>query len=178
MTHPPVRTLAHPGPPDSFRLRARSAPAARHARLLLQPGLNLHDALVRPLAAAGIHHAAMTLGAGRFRAVRYCTGGPDPSGRTAACYAAPRDAGPVLLLSGHATLGTGLGGHPLVHCHAAFADTAGTLRGGHLLTPECWVADAPIPVRVTALDGIELRQGHDEETNMPLFLPYPAAAYG
>ena len=50
------------------------------------------------------------------------------------------------------------------------------MRGGHIVVDRSLVAEAPIPVLVTSLDGIELRITQDEETHMPLMRPFAAAA--
>ncbi len=148
---------------------------ARHFRLMLQPGLRLFDALVRPLAEAGVTNASTTILGGRFRSLLYCVAPPDPTGRTVIAYSDPREAGQTYMVFGNATLGVSMHEQPLVHCHATFRTEAGEVRGGHVLTEHCIVGADPIPVLITALDGFELRQAYDPETNMQLLQPHEVA---
>lgn len=50
------------------------------------------------------------------------------------------------------------------------------MRGGRILPEIPIVGSRPIPVLVTALDGFELHQAYDPETNMPLLQPREEAA--
>lgn len=77
---------------------------------------------------------------------------------------------------GNATLGKSLQNLPLVHCHAAIRTESGEIKGGHILTETCVVGSNPIPVLVTSLDGFELRQVFDPETNICLLQPHRQAA--
>ncbi|GJD47802.1 hypothetical protein OPKNFCMD_0513 [Methylobacterium crusticola] len=63
---------------------------------------------------------------------------------------------------------------PLVHCHAAIRTETGAVKGGPILTDACVVSSTPIPVLVISLDGFELCQAYDPETNIPLLQPYKA----
>ncbi len=170
-TAPRARILVHPGPFNPVRIRSLRSPRARHVRLMLQPGRTLYDALVAPLAAVGITNASTTILGGRFECVEYCVAIPDPSRRALITYSAPIAVGSGTLVFGNATLGTGLDGRPLVHCHATLRSDAGAVKGGHILTETCIISGAPIPVLVTSLDGFELRQTFDPETNIPLLQP-------
>ncbi|MDB5929739.1 MAG: hypothetical protein JWR60_1446 [Polaromonas sp.] len=168
---PRVRSLVHPGPVSPARIQSLQCAQGRHFRLALQPGLSLFDALVGPLAGAGVHSASVSLLGGYLDGVDYCFAGPDPSGRSLAAYCQPVQAGRAYLIFGNAMLGKGADGQPLVHCHAALRTEAGDIRGGHLLPTSCRVGWQPITALVTALDGFELRAIFDPETNLPLFQP-------
>lgn len=173
---PRARTLIHPGPFNPVRIHSRHSPAARHVRLLLQPGMSLFDALVQPLAEAGIHSASTTILGGAFERLLFCVAPPDPSKKALIAYSKPRDAGRAYMVFGNATLGKGLENEPVVHCHAAIHTAAG-VRGGHIVPQASIVGPDPIPVLVTSIDGFELRVAFDPETNIPLMQPHEEAQH-
>ena len=173
---PRARTLVHPGPVGPIRIEHRHANQARHFRLGLAPGRTLEDAIIEPLMALGVQAASMTLLGGRLSHLLYCVAPPDPTGERVANYTRPIAAGPATLIFGNATLGKNARGEAIVHCHATFACADGSVRGGHIVVDRSLVDEAPIPVLVTSLDGIELRITQDEETHMPLMRPFAAAA--
>jgi predicted DNA-binding protein with PD1-like motif len=172
---PRARTLVHPGPFNRVRLKSVSAASARHVRLLLMPGMTLHEALVKPLAEMGIENASTTILGGAFAALQYCVAPPDPTRRAIIAYSKPIDAGPAVMIFGNATVGKCMAGKPLVHCHAAIRTASGTIKGGHIMPQDTVVAGVPVPVLVTSLDGFELRQAFDPETNIPLLQPFREA---
>lgn len=165
------RLLFHPGASLPVRITALAAPGARHLRLALGPGRSLHEAIVEPLARLGIASASLTLLGGAFRRIAYCVAPPDPSGRAVIAYSQPIEAGAAEMIFGNATLGLGLDGRPLVHCHATLRTEAGEIRGGHILPQEAMIGDRAVPALVTALEGFMLRQVHDPETNIALLQP-------
>ncbi|PZR14683.1 MAG: DUF296 domain-containing protein [Azospirillum brasilense] len=169
---PRPRLLHHRGSFNPVRIQSLHGRAARHIRLALQPGLSLFEALVRPLAEAGITSTSTTILGGYFERLQYCVAPPDPSGQALIAYSAPIEAGPAYMVFGNATLGRSLQDRPLVHCHAAIRTASGAVKGGHVVTEACIVGRVPIPVLVTSLDEFELRQAHDPETNIPLLQPH------
>ena len=172
---PRARTLVHPGPVGPIRIEHRHANLARHFRLGLEPGRTMQDAIIEPLVRLDMQAASMTILGGRLEKLLYCVAPPDPTGERVANYTRPIDAGAATLIFGNATLGKNGRGEPLVHCHATFVCEDGQVRGGHIVVDRSVVADAPISVLVTSLDGIELRITQDEETHMPLMRPFAAA---
>ena len=172
---PRPRTLVHPGPVGAIRIEHRHAATARHFRLGLEPGRTMEDALIEPLLLLGVQAASMTILGGRLAKLLYCVAPPDPTGERVANYTRPIEAGAATLIFGNATLGKNTRGEPIVHCHATFACEDGSVRGGHIVVDRSTVADVPIAVLVTSLDGIELRITQDEETHMPLMRPFAAA---
>ncbi|WP_349643566.1 DUF296 domain-containing protein [Bradyrhizobium genosp. SA-3] len=142
----------------------------------MEPGISLFDALVEPLARAGVASASMTILGGHFERLHYCVAPPDPSRQAVIAYANPIDAGRAYMIFGNATLGKSLQNRPLVHCHAAIRTESGEVKGGHILTETSIVGSDPIPVLVTSLEGFELRQMFDPETNISLLLPHRQAA--
>ena len=172
---PRPRTLVHPGPVGAIRIEHRHANRARHFRLGLEPGRTMQDAIIEPLMLLGVQAASMTILGGRLKKLLYCVAPPDPTGERVANYTRPIEAGAATLIFGNATLGKNTRGEPIVHCHATFVCEDGRVRGGHIVVDRSTVADAPIAVLATTLDGIELRITQDEETHMPLMRPFAAA---
>jgi hypothetical protein len=173
---PRPRTMAHPGPVNPIRIQAEHAERGRSFRFSIMPGQTLYDGLTAPLAALGIASASTTVLGGWFRELKYCVCPPDPTGQRIAAYSAPRHVENAFLVFGNATIGRGANSRILVHCHGAVAGIDMGPRGGHILTDAAIVADRPIPVLLTALDGIELTLVHDDETNMPIMTPRRSAA--
>jgi len=169
---PRPRTLVHPGPFNPVRIRSMRCASGRHIRLTLLPGLSLFDAIVQPLAAIGVKNASTTILGGWFDALHYCVAPPDPSHRAVVAYTQPIHAGRAYMIFGNATLGKGMKGEALVHCHAAIRTEGGATRGGHILTQSSIVGAAPITVLVTSLDGFELRVTFDPETKISLLQPH------
>jgi hypothetical protein len=174
---PRPRTLIHPGRFNPVRVQSMRAASGRHIRLSLMPGRSLYNALVQPLAEIGVRNASTTILGGFFDDLIYCVAPPDPSGQALVAYSKPIRAGRSFMIFGNATLGKSMRGEPLVHCHAALRTEEGLVRGGHILTDVSIVGRNPIPVLVTSLEGFELRQAYDPETNMPLLQPYKASPH-
>ena len=168
---PRPRMLIHPGRSRPVRIHSRHCRQARHIRLALQPGLSLFEALVRPLAAVGVHSASTTILGGVFSELQFCVAPPDPSGQAVIAYTRPIVAGRCTLVFGNATVGKDARGQPLVHCHAALRTEGGAVKGGHIVPHLSIVGPHPIPVLVTSLEGFELRVAFDPETNIPLLQP-------
>jgi len=175
---PRPRTLIHPGAYNPVRIHSCTAPRGRHIRLVLRPGATLYDALVGPLAGAGVACASMTLLGGAFARLDYCTAPPDPSRQAVVAYTAPIEAGAADLVFGNATLGASDSGAPLVHCHAVFRDRAGRLAGGHIVPQTSIIGPRAIAVLATSLDGFELRARYDEETHIRLLQPFRGNLHG
>ena len=173
---PRPRTLIHPGRFNPVRIQSKHSERARHIRLALQPGHSLFDALVTPLAEMRVKNASTTILGGWFADLHYCVAPPDPSGKAVIAYTRPIPAGRSYMIFGNATLGKDKYGKPLVHCHAAFRTEDGGTKGGHILTESSIVGPDLIPVLVTSLDGFELRETYDPETNIPLLQPHEETA--
>ncbi len=168
---PGPHSLVHPGPLNPVRIKSMHCERGRHVRLSLSPGLSLYDALVAPLARAGIENASTTLLGGHLESVDYCVAPPDPSGTAVAAYTTPIHADNAYLVFGNATLGKDASGEAVVHCHAAIMTGNGEVRGGHILPHSCIIGRHPIVALVTSLEGFELRVTYDAETNLSFFLP-------
>ncbi|MDQ0608325.1 putative DNA-binding protein with PD1-like motif [Variovorax sp. W1I1] len=168
---PRARTVVHPGPYRPVRIAHMHADQSRHFRLALPAGRTLHEALVQLLTTHDVASASMTLIDGELEQLSFCMALPDPTGRVLATYGAPETLRGARLIFGNATLGRSAAGSPIVHCHGAFCQADGRVRGGHILTERTVVGCIPVTAVVTALDSFELRVSYDEETRMPLMHP-------
>jgi len=168
--HP--RLMRHAGSFNPVRIHSMHYQSGRHIRLELEPGRTLYDALVEPLRAIGVTSASTTILGGYFDHLEYCVAPPDPSGNAVIAYSRPIEAGSAFMVFGNATLGKDMQSQPLVHCHATLRTEAGEAKGGHILPQASVIGAVPLTVLVTALEGFELRQAFDEETNIPLLKPY------
>lgn len=169
---PRSRMLIHPGRFNPVRIQSLRSATARHIRLTLMPGRSLFDALVGPLADIGVKNASTTILGGFFDELHYCVARPDPSRQAVIAYSGTIAAGRAYMVFGNATLGKGLKGDPIVHCHAAVRTEDGQMKGGHIIAQSSIVGPEPISVLVTSLEGFELRVAHDPETNIPLLQPH------
>ena len=118
----------------------------RHFRLSLPAGRTLHEGLVEALAREAVHSASMTLLGGDLESLSFCMALPDPSGRVLATYGAPVPLRGARLIFGNATLGRSASNAPLVHCHGAFCEADGAVRGGHILCDRSVVGRVPVTV--------------------------------
>jgi hypothetical protein len=175
MVRPSSRLLRHPGPMAPERFSILSDTASQTARVRLEAGQSLVDALdaaVRRMCKGEPPAAAVTLLGGAFGPCVYCLAARDPSGHTVATYTPFRDAGAVRVLGGSATLGVSLEGDAMVHCHAWFVDPErGHVAGGHLDTCATRIGDEGLVVRIDVLGRLKVRQVEDPETNHAIFSP-------
>ncbi|MDV6317998.1 PPC domain-containing DNA-binding protein [Chromohalobacter sp. HP20-39] len=168
--HP--RMLRHTGRFSPVRIQSMHHQSGHHIRLVLAPGRSLYEALVEPLRDINVTSASTTILGGHFEHLEYCVAPPDPSGNAMIAYSKPIDAGAAFMVFGNATIGKDMNGRPLVHCHATLRTESGQVKGGHIVPQTSVIGNTPITVLVTALEGFELRQAFDNETNIPLLKPY------
>ncbi|SDO12173.1 PPC domain-containing DNA-binding protein [Vreelandella arcis] len=168
--HP--RMLRHAGSFNPVRIQSMHYQSGRHIRLELTPGRTLYDALVEPLYKIGVTSASTTILGGYFDHLEYCVAPPDSSGKAVIAYSSPIDAGEAFMVFGNATFGKDMEGRPLVHCHATLRTETGQVKGGHIVPQASVIGPTPLSVLVTAIEGFELRQAFDEETNIPLLKPH------
>jgi predicted DNA-binding protein with PD1-like motif len=165
-----VRPLVHPGP----RAEQRRTSVPVHSRAVfvsLPPGRRLVDALDSVLAELEVTSAQIELLDGTFSRLSYCYPAP-PGDRPAAVWFSDtvEARAPARLLAGSMTVGT-RDGDRYFHCHAAWVDAAGELRGGHVW-PETLVGPGPLHVLIHALHGVDSRSAVDPETSLPVFTPH------
>ena len=165
MTQP---RLAQPGLAMLPRVESRAARATPLA-FDLAPGLNLLEAVARPLHAAGFASAVVELQGGGFGPFVYVLPDHAPDAVHAAWYSANHQpAGGARLERANVTFGL-RDGKPWLHCHAIWQEAAGR-RAGHVLPEETMVA-APVAARAWGLSDAGFAVGPDAETNFSLFQP-------
>ena len=170
----PNRRVLQPGPVPTDRVQW----VAGHAsplEFILEPGLNLIEAIRRPLAAAGGVSAVLTLEGGAFGPFTYVIPAPAPTPEHAAFYSAfHRPPGLSSIESAAVTFGL-RDGAAFLHCHGVWTDACGVRQGGHVIPDQTIVAE---PVRVLAwvLEGVAFEALPDPETNFTLFGPVAHAA--
>jgi predicted DNA-binding protein with PD1-like motif len=136
----------------------------------LAAGRRLIDAIDEELRGLGLDCAQVELLGGPLARVSYCIPALCTDGTRAAWYSETREAvTPAVLIGGSATVGR-RDGERFMHCHAAWYDAHGALRGGHLW-PDTVVGATPVEVVLHAFDAVALRSGVDDETLMPVFTP-------
>lgn len=172
----PARLLRHPGPVARERFTVLSDETARSFGVRLPEGASLVDALVEAEEAGTGRDqrgsAAFAILHGSLAPCVYCLAVRDPSGARLVTYSPMRDAGTVSVQGGAATLGTGLDGKPLAHCHAWFVDPHdGRVAGGHFDTAATRVGPGGLVARMTLLGDLDIRQVPDAETNHAIFSP-------
>jgi len=165
----PNRRVLQPGPEAAERVQW----VAGHASLLdftLGPGLNLIEAIRRPLAEAGGVSAALMLEGGAFGPFTYVIPAPAPTPEHAAFYSAfHRPPGISRVESAAVTFGL-RDGAAFLHCHGVWAGADGVRRGGHVIPDQTIVAE-PIRAQAWILDGMAFEAMPDPETNFTLFGP-------
>ena len=164
-----MRTLIQPGPVhprriDSFRGHARRLTIAAPA------GATLLAGLTAPLVEAGFGAAVLRFAGAEVMPFRYVMPGPSPDGRHVAYFSAPRGAnGRTRIVSAAATFGWN-DSAPFLHTHAAWIESDGARRGGHILNDETILA-APVEAEAWGFGSLRIAMSHDEETNFSLFQP-------
>ncbi|MFF0817701.1 PCC domain-containing protein [Rhodococcus sp. NPDC003318] len=165
--------LDHPGPVAEQRLE--SVPGGTvTVRVSLPPGRRLVDAIDDELTRIGADSAQVELLGGPLARVSYCIPAVCTDGSRAAWYSETYEAAtPVTIVGGSATVGR-RDGERFMHCHAAWHDARGVLRGGHLW-PDTVVGATPVEIVLHAFDSVALTSGVDDETLMPVFTPSATA---
>lgn len=168
-----LKPLVHPGEQAVQRLESVTTGTAVE-RLSLTPGRRLVDAIDEALTRLGADSAQVELLGGPLSRVSYCIPALCTDGSRAAWYSETFEtAAPATIVAGSATVGR-RDGERFMHCHAAWFDADGVLRGGHLW-PDTIVGATPVEAIVHAFDSVALTSGADDETAMPVFTPSPTA---
>jgi len=170
-----TRLLRHPGPVAPDRFAIGLSDSAKNARIRIPAGQTLLDGLTRAtalLAPGRASSAVFSLRYGSLSCCVFCLAVEDHRGRTVATYSPWQRQDRVHILGGSATVGCGLDGEPMVHCHALFLPKDGSRAlGGHLDPTATRVGEAGLSVFATLLTGLSVNQVADPETNHAVFMP-------
>lgn len=168
-----LKPLVHPGEQALRRLESVATGTVTE-RLALAPGRRLIDAIDAALTRLGADSAQVELLGGPLSRISYCIPALCNDGSRAAWYSETFEAAvPASIVAGSATVGR-RDGERFMHCHAAWFDADGALRGGHLW-PDTVVGATPVDAILHAFDSVALTSGADDETAMPVFTPSPRA---
>lgn len=172
-----VSPLAHPGPRAAQR-RISLPTSSLVVPVVLPVGRSLVEALGAVLDQLGVDSAQVELLDGTFSRLSYTYPAIDELGPAVVGYAQPAShaAVPARIIAGSATVGR-RDGQRFVHCHAAWFDSHGALRGGHLW-PADTVTGADVRVVVHALHDVRCLSSDDPESTLPVFTPRPRTHTG
>ena len=166
-----VRRVTHPGPVHPVRIESLEG-RGRTLAFALEPGLTLNEAIARPLVAAGLEAAAVTIREATLGPMVYVLPAPARSAGRLAEYSEPHPVPGVTRIEvANASFGR-RDGEPFVHCHAAWTGADGRRLVGHVLPHETVVvASAPGAGRAWGLAEVGLRALPDPEPGFTLFQP-------
>ena len=167
-----VQRVTHPGPVHPVRIESLEG-RGRTLAFALEPGLTLNEAIARPLVAAGLEAAAVTLRGVTLGPMVYVLPAPARSAGRLAAYSEPYPVpGATRIEVANASFGR-RDGEPFVHCHAAWTGADGRRLVGHVLPHETVVVASPPPsaARAWGLAEVGLRTLPDPETEFTLFQP-------
>lgn len=144
---------------------------ARHARVVLAPGLTLMQAVSGAMAGLGWASATLLILGGPMARAVYHTSMLTPGGPRWIDYGPPREiAGAPWLVMGSATFGPGLDKGDALHCHAML--TGGTaLVGGHLSPQLCVLGPEGLVAHATSAAAAGFRVLHDQASGFDLLTP-------
>ena len=167
-----IQPLQHPGP---VALHRRTSVATRSVsrQVVLPAGTRLIDAAAAAIESLGAASGQIELLDGFFSKVSYCIPALCYDGSAAATFSETHHAiTPARLIAGSIVVGF-RDGQRWAHCHAAWFDAHGTVKGGHVW-PDTIIGPSPIHAVVHALPDAELINATDTETGLPVFTPQRA----
>jgi len=172
----PARGFCHPGMASSPRLLSVQIRAPQDTRITIGCGANVGQALRDALAPFHYSGAMGYICRGSARALQYHVVIAATEGDRPYIYGAPiRESGEATFVNGTVNVGRDASGAVLLHCHGAYADTNGTLHGGHLMLDETVVGAEPLVMHLCLFGQGGFIQGEDEETHYKLLQPYAGA---
>lgn len=167
--HHIMRSIAHPGLPDTQRICATPV-RIRSFDAFLSNGQTLLQAVTEVAEAFGAKSGAFRLNGGGFTSFGYVMPALSKSPEHAVYFSETFYVeGLVSLETASVTYGQ-RDGRPWLHCHAVWVEPSGRRHGGHLLPDQVVVAE-PMQITGVALDGAAFTVCPDAETNFSLFLP-------
>lgn len=167
-----MRSIVHPGTPDSRRIYA--VPSQAHSvDAKLAVGQTLLDAVAAVIDQVGrksFQGGAFSLNSGALSSFNYVMPALSRSSEHAVYFSDTFQVeGVIKLETARVTYGHRQG-RPWLHCHAVWVEPNGRRHCGHLLPDQVTVAE-PIHIRGVALEGAAFAVCPDKETNFSLFLP-------
>jgi predicted DNA-binding protein with PD1-like motif len=164
-----MRTLQQPGPVHPNRIDIVHG-TARDVRYTLEPGRTLTDSVTAPLIAAGFQSATVVIKDAILSPFRFVMPGPPDSAAHVAYFSATEaPEGRVRIEQANATFGWS-SGVPIIHVHAAWTESNGRRRGGHILPSETIVAEQAEAI-AWGFPDIRIETASDPETNFSLLQP-------
>ena len=168
-----MRSIAHPGTPDTQRIFAIPV-LTSPLDAFLSSGQTLLRAVSEVVEASGAESGVFRLDGGGFTSFSYVMPALSKTPEHAVYFSETYHLeGRISLETACVTFGL-REGRPWLHCHAVWIEPSGRRHCGHLLPDQVVVAD---PIRLTgvALDGAAFTVCPDAETHFSLFLPLPTA---
>jgi hypothetical protein len=147
------------------------ASRARHARVVLAPGLPLIEAVTKAMAALSWPSATLLILGGPMTRAVYYTSALTPDGPRWIDYGpAHTIPGPAWLVMGSATFGPGLDSRPTIHCHAVLSGSEGCV-GGHLSPELCIIGPEGLTAHATSAASAGFRVQRDPASGFDLLTP-------
>jgi predicted DNA-binding protein with PD1-like motif len=171
-----VTPLEHPGPKQPQR-RTSVETLSRPTVVALPGGQALIDAVAVALSDLGVTSAQVELLDGTFTRLSYCYPALPEDREAVVWFSATEEAvTPARLVGGSMTVGF-RNDRRYFHCHAAWLDADGEVRGGHVW-PETAIGPGPVYAVVHALDAVDTMSATDPESTLPVFTPQPRKSHG
>ena len=144
---------------------------ARHARVLLEGGQTLMEAVTGAMAGLGWRSATLLILGGPMARAVFHTSVLTPGGPRWIDYGPPREvAAPAWLVMGSATFGEALDGGPALHCHAVLSGPEGVV-GGHLAPTTCVLGPEGLVAHATSAAGARFRVVREAASGFDLLTP-------
>mgnify|MGYP005811906283 CR=1 FL=1 len=140
----------------------------------LRPGTDVMDGLKQVCAQYKIKHAALLMGIGSLRQLSFQVLVPKPETKLGAGYTEPMVVqGPVEILNLQGVIFQSEEGETLLHVHGTFADRAGKVYAGHVVTGANPIL-ATLDAVIAEVVDVRLTRRTEPEVAMALFTPEQA----
>jgi hypothetical protein len=149
--------------------------SARAVRFVIPAGVTLTQGITDAMIAAGFQSGTVVLHDAMLSPFQFVMPGPPDGPAHVAYFTAPvAPAGITRVRQANATFGFA-DGIPFLHCHAAWTEADGRVRGGHIL-PRDTVLAAPCDGVGWGFTDIRVETAPDTETGFTLFQPHGSGA--
>lgn len=170
-----MRHVQQPGPAHPERVQALTA-RVRPVQVELPRGATLLDALAEAVGAQGVASAVFSLRDLPLEPMAFVMPALSDTPRHVAYFSERHEAaGPTRIDAGSVTFGR-REGQPTLHCHAAWTESDGRRRSGHVLPAESRLR-AATAVQGWMLEGAAFEVQPDAETNFSLLQVAAASEY-